>query len=99
MNRLHKTKHGSDSGTYDTGDRFRPQSLEDVFAKYDGEKKGGLSGRDVWAMWNGQRCAADLCGWAATGLEREWELLPLPFFVGSKASLASSVSGQGGSWD
>ena len=48
-------------------------------------------------LWNGQRCAANFNGWAATGLECEWELLPLPFFVGSKASLASSVSGQGGS--
>ena len=79
MNRLHKAKHGNDSGTYDTEGRFRLQSFEDVFAKYDGEEKGGLSGRNVWAMWNRQRCAADLYGWAATGLEREWELLP-PFF-------------------
>ena len=36
-----------------TEGRFRSQSSEDVFAKYDGEKKGGLSGMDVWAVWNG----------------------------------------------
>lgn len=70
MNRLHKAKHGSDSGTYDTEGWFRPQSLEDVFAKYEWEK-GGLSGRDVWAMWDGQRCTAGFYGSAATGLECE----------------------------
>lgn len=69
VNRLHKAKHGSDGGTYDAEGWFRPQSFEDVFAKYDGEKKGGLSGRGVWAMWNGQRCTAGFYGWAATGLE------------------------------
>ena len=53
VNRLHKAKHGNDSGTYDTEGRFRPQSFEDVFAKYDEEKKGGLSGRYVWACGMG----------------------------------------------
>jgi len=66
-----------------------------MFAKYDGEKKGGLSGRGVRAMRNGQRCTAGFYGWAATGLECEWELLPLLFFFASEASLASSVSSQG----
>jgi peroxygenase len=71
VNRLHKAKRGSDSGTYDAEGWFRPQSFEDVFVKYDGEKKGGPSGRDVWAVWDGQRCTAGFYGWAATGLECE----------------------------
>ncbi|OCL00744.1 uncharacterized protein K441DRAFT_650184 [Cenococcum geophilum 1.58] len=53
VNRRHRAKHGSDGGTYDAEGRFRPQSFEDVLAEYDGEKKGGPSGRDVWAVWNG----------------------------------------------
>ena len=53
VNRLHKAEHGSDSWAYDTEGRFRPQSFEDVFAKYDGEKKGGLSGRYVWVCGMG----------------------------------------------
>lgn len=70
VNRLHKAKHGSDGGTYGAEGRFWPQSFEDVFAEYNGEKKGGPSGRDVWAVWNGQRCTAGFYGWAA-GLECE----------------------------
>ena len=70
VNLLHKAKHGSDSGTYDMEGRFRPQSLEDVFAKYDGEKRGGLSGRDVWPCGMGSGALRIYMG----GRRRGWSV-------------------------
>jgi peroxygenase len=66
--RIHKDKHGSDTGTYDTEGRFLPQKFEDVFAKY-------ADGRDYLTFWDlpdllkGQRCIGDLFGWFGEFLE------------------------------
>lgn len=60
--RVHKDKHGSDSGTYDPEGRFIPQKFEDIFAKY-------AHGRDYLTIWDiaemlkGQRVIADPIGW------------------------------------
>lgn len=66
---MHKAKHGSDTMTYDTEGRFRPQAFEDTFAKYDKENKGGLAPRDLYALWRGQMLVGDLFGATAVALE------------------------------
>lgn len=67
--RLYKDKHGSDSMTYDNEGRFKPQSFEDIFAKYDKDNKGGLDFSDLLDFWKGQRMVFDFFGWSASFLE------------------------------
>lgn len=69
VDRLYKAKHGSDSMTYDNQGRFRPQQFEDIFAKYDRGKKGGLDAGDVYIFWKEQRMVFDFFGWTACALE------------------------------
>lgn len=69
LDRIYKDKHGSDSMSYDTEGRFRPQNFEDIFAKYDRDGKGGLTIADLWSFWNGQKMVFDFFGWSATALE------------------------------
>ncbi|KAI8993756.1 Caleosin related protein-domain-containing protein [Gaertneriomyces semiglobifer] len=47
---IHRCKHGSDSGTYDTEGRYTPQKFEELFSKYDKDNKGGLNLREMWEM-------------------------------------------------
>lgn len=72
---IHKTKHGSDSGTYDNEGRFVPQHFEDFFSKYgrDMDGDGENDGLDAWDLWTGvkgQRVLADPFG--ATAVILEW---------------------------
>lgn len=67
---IHKGKHGSDSGTYDTEGRFVPQKFEDMFCKYAGGKDSINLG-DVWRLLKGQRLAVDPFGWGGAMLECE----------------------------
>lgn len=67
--RIHKDKHGSDTGTYDNKGRFRPQNFEEIFANYDRNGKGGLNVGDMYFMWSGQRVLMDFFGWTAFVLE------------------------------
>ncbi|EEP77059.1 hypothetical protein UREG_01908 [Uncinocarpus reesii 1704] len=59
---IHKCKHGSDTGVYDTEGRFIPQKFEDIFSKY-------ADGNDSMSLWQlayalkGQRLIADPIGW------------------------------------
>lgn len=69
LDRIHKDKHGSDSMTYDNEGRFKPQNFEDIFSKYDVEKKGGLTLWDAWNLVKGQRMIFDFFGGTATALE------------------------------
>ncbi|KAF5259619.1 hypothetical protein FOXYS1_9768 [Fusarium oxysporum] len=46
IDNIHKDKHGSDTGTYDTEGRFIPQKFEDIFFKY-------AEGRDYLTIWDG----------------------------------------------
>ncbi|EGY20893.1 caleosin domain-containing protein [Verticillium dahliae VdLs.17] len=67
---IHKAKHGSDSGTYDTEGRFVPQKFEDMFAKYSkGENRESLTLWDVWDLHKGQRLLADPIGWGGNVFE------------------------------
>ncbi|KAF9985483.1 hypothetical protein BGZ65_010711 [Modicella reniformis] len=73
--RIHKSKHGSDTGTNDTEGRFMPQHFEDVFAKYVPEGQDGLTWDDVLKMLKGQRLVGDPIGWF--GAFFEWMALYL----------------------
>lgn len=65
---IHRTKHGSDTGTYDTEGRYIPQKFEEIFSKYaDGREY--LTIRDVSNVILGQRCIADPIGWGGEVFE------------------------------
>lgn len=69
--RIHKDKHGSDTGTYDHEGRFIPQRFEEIFTKYARDGDGeSISLREVWGVMRGQRCIADPIGWG--GALFEW---------------------------
>ncbi|KAI1297559.1 hypothetical protein EDD11_007032 [Mortierella claussenii] len=61
--RIHKDKHGSDSGTYDNEGRFVSQHFEDIFSKYAPPGQDGLTINDVWNLLKGQRVIMDPIGW------------------------------------
>ncbi|KAF9319227.1 hypothetical protein BGZ91_004985 [Linnemannia elongata] len=63
ISRIHKDKHGSDSGTYDPEGRFVPQHFEDIFTKYAPPGQDGLTFDDVCRMLRGQRVIMDPIGW------------------------------------
>ncbi|KEY69579.1 hypothetical protein S7711_06208 [Stachybotrys chartarum IBT 7711] len=68
LENIHKDKHGSDSGTYDTEGRFVPQKFEDMFAKY-ADGKDSMTIWDVWNLLKGQRLIADPIGWGGAFFE------------------------------
>ncbi|KAI9175729.1 hypothetical protein H9P43_006093 [Blastocladiella emersonii ATCC 22665] len=66
---IHKAKHGSDSGTYDTEGRFIPAKFEELFAKYAKTNPGYLTFAEGLAMTEALRCATDPFGWFAAKFE------------------------------
>ncbi|KAL2426895.1 putative peroxygenase 3 [Exophiala dermatitidis] len=68
---VHKTKHGSDSGTFDHEGRFIPQRFEDIFTKY-ADGKDSLNFWDMVRQINGQRLVSDPIGWG--GAIFEWSV-------------------------
>ncbi|CAH8299973.1 unnamed protein product [Eruca vesicaria subsp. sativa] len=66
IHNIHKSKHGSDSRTYDNEGRFMPQICENLARQILGE---------LWDMTEGQRDAWDIFGWVASKIE--WGLLYL----------------------
>jgi hypothetical protein len=73
LNNAHKTKHGSDTGTFDNEGRFIPQRFEDIFTKYaDGRDYLTLS--DLSNMLKGQRINLDPIGWAGAVFECKLDL-------------------------
>ncbi|KAB8290428.1 hypothetical protein EYC80_010860 [Monilinia laxa] len=75
--RIHKDKHGSDSGTYDNEGRYIPQKFEDIFSKYAGGDKQGITKGETWEYLKGQRGIMDPVGWGGASFEwlATWILL------------------------
>ncbi|BGP51369.1 hypothetical protein JCM10450v2_007307 [Rhodotorula kratochvilovae] len=70
----HRSKHGSDTGVYDSEGRFIPAKFEEIFSKFDKGNKGGLSFTEGVKMIHAQRQACDPIGWA--GESFEWAIWP-----------------------
>ncbi|RKK83794.1 hypothetical protein BFJ69_g2531 [Fusarium oxysporum] len=68
IDNIHKDKHGSDTGVYDTEGRFIPQKFEDIFSKY-AEGRDYLTIWDVSNLMKGQRLIADPIGWGGAFFE------------------------------
>ncbi|CDZ97068.1 EF-hand domain pair [Phaffia rhodozyma] len=66
---IHRAKHGSDSGAFDTEGRFVPNKFEAIFTKYDDEGKGGITFWQGLRMLYRNRCIADGAGIVAASFE------------------------------
>ena len=66
---IHKAKHGSDSGVYDTEGRFVPQKFEEIFSKWDKDGDGCLSLGELFQMSQDLRVVMDVFGWIANKFE------------------------------
>lgn len=69
LRNIHRCKHGSDTGVYDTEGRYIPQRFEEIFSKYDRDGKGGLSFGDIMKMQKEIANVFDVFGFLASKFE------------------------------
>ncbi|EMR89980.1 putative caleosin domain-containing protein [Botrytis cinerea BcDW1] len=75
--RIHKDKHGNNSGIFDHEGRFIPQHFEEIFSKYAGRDKQDITKGEIFEYVKSQKNVLDVVGWAAAFLEwsATWHLL------------------------
>jgi len=74
---IHKAKHGSDTGIYDSDGLVRPALFDELFDKFDTAGSGSLGADDLWRLIAKDRVAADPAGWSFAFMEwwTTWLLL------------------------
>ncbi|XP_044478246.1 probable peroxygenase 4 [Mangifera indica] len=70
---IHKAKHGSDSGVYDSNGRFVPLKFEEIFRKHARTHHNALTSDELMAMLKANREPKDYKGWVAS--YTEWKVL------------------------
>ena len=74
--RIHKDKHGNNSGTFDHEGRFIPQHFEEIFSKYAGRDKQDITKGEIFEYVKSQKNVLDVVGWAAAFLECMFDFFP-----------------------
>ncbi|BFG17268.1 putative peroxygenase 4 [Prunus yedoensis var. nudiflora] len=70
---IHKAKHGSDSGVYDSHGRFVPSKFEEIFCKHAHTHIDALTSDELMGMLKANREPKDVAGWVASWTE--WKIL------------------------
>ncbi|KAH8500589.1 hypothetical protein H0E87_015722 [Populus deltoides] len=70
---IHRTKHGSDSGVYDSEGRFVPGKFEEIFSKHARSHPNSLTADELMGMLKANREPKDFRGWVAS--YTEWKIL------------------------
>ncbi|KAG5532099.1 hypothetical protein RHGRI_026646 [Rhododendron griersonianum] len=73
VNNIHKSKHGSDSGVYDSEGRFVPSKFEEIFNKHAHTNANALTSEELQSMLKANRVPKDFGGWVASFVE--WKIL------------------------
>jgi peroxygenase len=73
VNNIHKSKHGSDSGVYDSEGRFVPSKFEEIFNKHARTNANALTSDELNTMLKANRVPKDFAGWLASFTE--WKIL------------------------
>ncbi|KAL2644706.1 hypothetical protein R1flu_012293 [Riccia fluitans] len=69
LEKVHRTKHGSDTEIYDTEGRFVPFKFEEIWNKYARTKPGFMTYDEMIYMTDSLRNVNDPFGWSAAKLE------------------------------
>ncbi|XP_002525985.2 probable peroxygenase 4 isoform X2 [Ricinus communis] len=70
---IQRSKHGSDSGVYDTEGRFVPEKFEEIFRKHAQSHPHALTSEELKEMLKANREPKDYAGWLASFAE--WRTL------------------------